>query len=368
MKCTLAKATKSIYSHIKPLSLNESVPLMKAFGRVSAKDIRARFDIPPFPISLRDGRVVKKGDDLDSPSSLLKIFTGQKVPKDTLFIIEEESVHLKNDKKDLTKEIFIKSQGEDIRKDELLVRRGSKIGPFDITNLATQGMHTIAVLKEARIAYVGVGNELIDVSAPAQKSSVFNSNAYTLASRGEMMGARTATITNTSDSKEAILQIFEDLEHVDAIITSGGMSKNDSISSLLNSSILKPLFQGVAIAPAGLSALSFYNSTPILHLPGLPMSALLGFEVIGAALIRRLYGMSGDENKIVTKSTKKIKAHPFSQSIVPGIFNGESFSPKKIAAGMINVLNYCNGFIFVDSKNDIDEGGEIIFYPFLSWN
>lgn len=369
MKRPLVEALQCLATKITPLSTVESVPLMKAFGRISAKTIKADFDIPPHPISLRDGRLISYkaiNSSLD-PFKLPRINTGQRVPKETACILEEESLQGIDVANLNSNDCFIKAQGEDIQKNTLLLKKGSKIGPFDITNLASQGIHTIAVLKEARIAYVGIGDELIDVSESFKKDSVYNSNAYTMAARGEMMGARTATIANTNDTKDKILKTFENLEYVDAIITSGGMSPCDTMHHLLETGILKPLFKGVAMAPAGLTALSFYNQTPILHLPGLPMSALLGFEVIGAALIRSLYGISEHTN-IVTQTTKSIKAHPFSQSIVPGDFDGEAFTPRAIAAGMINVLNYCNGFIIVNTTKSLKNGDEVIFHPFLDWH
>ena len=372
MKRPLSQALELIASRITPLCSQESVPLMKAFGRISAKPVFARSSIPPYPISLRDGRIVsnKNLENLNSLniSTLPIITTGQRVPEDTACILEEEMLGHLNPNKVCASECFIKAEGEDILQGATLLELGSKVGPFDITNLASQGIHTLTVLKEARIAYVGIGDELIDVSAPPREGCVYNSNAYTMAARGEMMGARTAIITHTEDTRQSILHTFETLEHVDAIITSGGMSPKDTMHSLLEEGTLTPLFKGVAMAPAGLTALSFYNATPILHLPGLPMSALLGFEVIGAALIARLYGLNAHTGHITTRTTEPIKAHPYSQSIVPGDFDGERFTPRPIAAGMINVLNHCNGFVIINTGEPLAKNDEVVFTPFLSWH
>lgn len=372
VKRPLSQALGLIASRITPLYHQESVPLMKAFGRINANPILARSSIPPYPISLRDGRLVSY-KDLENPNSfkashLPKISTGQRVPKDTACIIEEEMLGSIKESQICANESFIKAQGEDIKEGTMLLRHGSKVGPFDITNLASQGIHTLTVLKEARIAYVGIGDELIDVSAPHKEGFVYNSNAYTMAARGEMMGARTAIIAHTKDTRESIIETFDSLEHVDAIITSGGMSPNDTMHSLLEEGTLTPLFKGVAMAPAGLTALSFYKSIPILHLPGLPMSALLGFEVIGSALIARLYGMDPHTGNITTQTKSPIKAHPYSQSIVPGLFDGEQFTPRPIAAGMINVLNHCNGFVIVNTGEPLAKNDEVVFTPFLSWH
>lgn len=369
MKLSLSDALAHITSCIVPLQTAETVPLMKAFGRISAEPVLAHFSVPPFPISLRDGKIVPYGAlPLTSLEGLASISTGGRVPENTACIVENEALSTCDPASIVPEDSFIKAQGEDITKGECLVQKGQKIGPFDITNLASQGMHTLRVIKEARIAYVGIGDELIDVQEAPKTGHIYNSNAYTMAARGEMMGARTATITHTSDTPEAILATLGALHNVDAIITSGGMSAQDAMHSLLDSGPLRTLFKGVAMAPAGLTALSFLDTTPVVHLPGLPMSSLLGFEVIGAALIRQLYGMDEAQGLITTITASSIKAHPYSQSIVPGFFDGRAFHPKQIAAGMINVLNHCNGFILTETNRPLNTGEGVTFRSFLAWS
>ena len=369
MKLRLSDALAHIASCITPLQTAETVPLMKAFGRISAQSVLARFCVPPFPISLRDGKVVlHEALPLTSFEGLASISTGGRVPEHTACIVENETLTTCDPASIKPDPSFIKAQGEDITQGECLVQKGQKIGPFDITNLASQGFHTLRVIKEARIAYVGIGDELIDVQAPFQEGCIYNSNAYTMAARGEMMGARTATITHTSDTPEAILATLSALGNVDAIVTSGGMSAQDAMHALLENGTLRPLFKGVAMAPAGLTALSFLGTVPILHLPGLPMSSLLGFEVIGAALIRQLYGIDALHGLITTTTASPIKAHPYSQSIVPGFFDGNAFHPKQIAAGMINVLNHCNGFILTETNRPLERGEAVTFRSFLAWH
>ncbi|MBE0495393.1 MAG: molybdopterin molybdotransferase MoeA [Campylobacterales bacterium] len=369
MKLSLSDAIAQISSHIIPLETVETVPLMKAFGRISATPILARFSVPPFPISLRDGKVVPfSALPLASLEGLASISTGGRVPENTACIIENETLHTCDPTQVVPDSSFIKAQGEDIVAGECLVQKGQKIGPFDITNLASQGMQTLRVIKEARIAYVGIGDELIDVQESPKAGHIYNSNAYTMAARGEMMGARTATITHTSDTPEAIMATLASLQNADVIVTSGGMSAQDAMHSLLGSGPLRTLFKGVAMAPAGLTALSFLGTVPVVHLPGLPMSSLLGFEVIGAALIRKLYGMDEAQGLISTFTASPIKAHPYSQSIVPGFFDGSAFHPKHIAAGMINVLNRCNGFILTDTNRPLERGEAVTFRSFLAWS
>ena len=375
VKTALRDALTLIISHVTPLKILDSVPLMKARGRICAQNIDAVRAIPPFDISLRDGRFIpldKQGISLLHVKDLPLISTGEKVPEHCALIIEseellQETITLTKQWQNLPSKEHIKCKGEDIQKGERLLKTGDRIGPFDITNLASQGVAHVPVLKEARIAYVGIGDELIDVQEQANDHMTYNSNAYTMAARGEMMGARTAIITHVKDTRKEIIKKLRSLKKYDAIITSGGMSTGDAMHQLLEDGTLTPLFKGVAMAPAGLTALSFLEETPILHLPGLPMACLLGFEVIGAALIRQLYGIKEIEGSIMTNTAQTIKYNPRSQSIVPGFFDGHLFFPERIAAGMLNVLNRCNGFILPTQDHPLEVGDPVVFHPFVSW-
>lgn len=373
MKTTLPQALQLIDRYICPQKEDETVLLMKSRGRVSAKNIQANFCIPPYDMALCDGYAVSKKQIKQAAlcvEDLVFVSTGERVQKDSFCIIEQERIEGKTIDIELLckQKTFIKPKGEDIRKKDILVKKGNKIGSFDIANLATQGVSKVRVIKEARFAYLGIGDELIDVQEKIGDSKIYNSNAYTMASRGEMSGVRTATIENVKDDVDAVKKRIKKFKKHDVIITIGGMSKGDTMYTLLKEGWLKIVFMGVKMSPAGLTAFSFYKKTPILHLPGLPMSALLGFEILGSAIIRKIYAHSAQDTKCMSVCLKHdIKNLYRSQRIVPGFFDGNSFAPMKILAGMSNVLNNCNGYILPKQKVDLKRGQRVDFYPFKSW-
>ena len=192
------------------------------------------------------------------------------------------------------------------------------------------------------------------------RSKIYNSNGYTMAHRGEQMGTKTLKIINVKANTKDILEALNSFDKADLFITSGGMS--DVILDLLNDKKLKVLFRGVAMAPAGMSAVSFLNQKPILHLSGLPMAAILGFEILGGAIIKKLYG-SNKYHSIVAKLAVHVEQNNFSQKILPGFFDGEFFHPQKAYAGKINILNHCNGYALISKAQKM--GDRVKFHPFL---
>ncbi len=372
MKMSLKSALELIYHHVKPKQNTKLVPISKASRRFIANNFYASFSLPLKNISLRDGYALKKDDTTQSflhVKELKKVSTGSYLKQKYIGIVENEKV--KNQiikQKDIQNSLnqnFIKPKGEDIKKGELLIQKGKIINAFDIANLASQGVSEIEVLKRVKIGYLCIGDELVDVAQKDQKALVYNSNGYALSARGESFGAKTTTIVVTKNNPKKVKKALLDFKNCDAIVTIGGMSKNDAIEKL--DGFLKPVFRGVALAPAGLSGLSFLNKTPLLHLPGLPMSAMLGFEILCTPLIYRLYGLKPDHSQgILTQTLQDIRFKNNSQSVRPGFFNGKYFKPIKVQAGMMNILNRCNGYILPDCN--IKKGQDVIFYPFLSWN
>lgn len=372
MKMSLNSALNLILQHIKPTKKSEFVPLQKAKGRINASSFYAKYPIPLHDISLRDGYAIKFDELANSPlkiKNLTKVNTGSYLKNRYACIVEKESVQNSIVDLDILKKAlkqnFIKPKGEDIKLNELLLKKSDFINAFDIANLASQGISKVKVYKKMNIAYVSIGNEIIDVKNRYKKDFIFNSNGYALAARGESFGANTSDILVTKDDKLSIKETLDSLKDCDLVITIGGMSKNDSIDKLKD--ILLPIFRGVALAPAGLSGFSSFRSTPILHLPGLPMSSMLGFEILCAPLIYKFYGLTLNQIQgINAQISEDINHKKNSQSVQPGFFDGKFFLPIKVQAGMMNILNRCNGYIL--PKKNLKNGQNVIFYPFIAWN
>jgi len=154
VKTALSDALALISSHLTPLRGLDSVPLMKAGGRICAEAIVAKRSIPPFDISLRDGQFIPiehKGAVSLHVKELPFIATGERVAENCALIIESEMLtgetYTLPSCDTLPSKEHIKCKGEDIKQGECLVAAGAKIGPFDITNLASQGIANVSVIK-----------------------------------------------------------------------------------------------------------------------------------------------------------------------------------------------------------------------------
>jgi molybdenum cofactor synthesis domain-containing protein len=97
------------------------------------------------------------------------------------------------------------------------------------------------------------------------------------------------------DRKEVIISTLKRAVKLsDLVLVSGGSSvgQRDLVPSCI-SSLGKPgmLVHGVAMRPAMPTGLASVNGTPIISLPGFPVSAMFAFLVFGRPMIAKLSGM-----------------------------------------------------------------------------
>ncbi|MBE0491604.1 MAG: molybdopterin molybdotransferase MoeA [Sulfurospirillum sp.] len=370
--------TTNIQTNPKPICM----PLLSSIKHIAALDIFATVSLPSWDISLKDGYGVRLNDRgkcvvLDLQKHFLEdgityeLSTGDAIKEGTQAVVALEETRKLPDgialPKDFEKGQNIKSKAEDIQAGELLLQKGEYIKASHISALASCGINTVMVYKRPTIGILSIGDKLCDIKQALQHDETYNTNALWLASRILEIGAKVYHIEKTKNDS---LQIREKLASLhkkcDFIITTGAMSRYDAMQELLYSPEFTLLFHKVKIAPAGASALSIFEKKPLLHLPGLPLSAQLGFELLGAPILRTIR----HEKKIYASAfcvtnKKEFISQEKSACAIPGYFDGNTFlSAPSFGAGMLNVLAKCNGYALIHNKKIIKAGEKVNFYLF----
>ncbi|HIP30363.1 MAG TPA: hypothetical protein EYG93_01395 [Sulfurospirillum arcachonense] len=339
----------SVVSHTKEMALLDSVK------HICAKSIYATTSLPTHPIALKDGFAFLEDESYEvSTGDILKSGTKAVVPY-------EES---------LTNPPYmynIKEAGEDIQKDELLLSRGELVTAYGITSLASQGIKKLKVFKKPKISILSIGDNLCPVQKDIKKGEVYNSNALSLGARILEVGAKVGKVWQVKNDKQAIKEHLTELKkQSDFIITTGAMSRHDAMSQVIYEDEFNILFHKVQIAPASPTAFTVYEDTPVLHLTGLPLSSLLGFELLGVPAIKIIKNESiGKKKSLHILNEKEFTCRENCTSAVPGFFDGNSFkSAPTFGAGMLNVLAKCNGYALIKDKTTIKDGDFIDFFSF----
>jgi molybdopterin molybdotransferase len=115
--------------------------------------------------------------------------------------------------------------GEDVRKGELIARKGQKVTPALIGLLATCGFFELPVLARPSAAVIPTGNELVDVTAKPSIGQVRNSTAWAIAGALKECGVEPTVFEPVQDDIDELARRFEEaINSFDLVITCGGVS------------------------------------------------------------------------------------------------------------------------------------------------
>ena len=295
----------------------EEVILKNSHNRVLALDILSDIDIPPFDKSAMDGYACRKADlniELKvtgtihageehgytvRPGTCIKIMTGASLPKgaDTVIIFEDTM----ESGKDMIR--FLKTgsksnicyQGEDVKKSETVLRKGTLLLPHHIGILASVGATRILVYSLPGIALISTGSELVEPDIAPGESKIRNSNAYNLMAQLGRMGIEPYYAGIVHDDPETLKSIINKLvPKNDILILTGGASagEHDYVPGVLENSGLKIFFNRIAIQPGKPVSFAGGKNKFCFGLSGNPVSSYLQFELLVKPFIYKIMGYS----------------------------------------------------------------------------
>jgi len=376
MLVSVEEALKIIYDNVEAKN-SCLIPIEEALGAILFEDIIATHNLPPYDNSAMDGYAVKvadahsnvtvvetifAGDNKDillSEGEAIKIMTGARVPKGCEVIVpKENTTQIDTDTVLLPEKLqagaHIRLCGEDIQKDERILKKGDKLQAYQITLLASQGISHVKVFKRPSVAVFASGNELKMHFESVASHQLYNTNTPTLMARAKELGADVTFIGTAHDSLESIHEHIDSALDADLIITSGGVSVGDAdfTKEAFSHFKMQTLFDKISIKPGKPTTFGKIGKTAVLNLPGNPLAAALNFELFGKAALLALSGVSAKyTSSITTKMKNEFHSKAGRRSLIPGYFDGESFEViEKFAPGMITPLANANAFMMIDES------------------
>lgn len=277
-----------------------------ALGETTAKPVYAHHSSPTYNASAMDGVAVRFQDlgqaSEASPTRLsrdqyLPVNTGNSVPEPYNAVVMIEDVYkLENDDIELinpaTPWQHVRTVGEDIVATELVVPQGHTIRPIDQGALLAAGITEVEITARPLVTVIPTGSELIEPGSKVQPGQIIEFNSRILAGYLSQWGAKVIVHPPVSDDPELLeAALLEAAKNSDIIFTNAGASAGtkDFSRSVLGSTG-EIVVHGVAIKPGKPVILGLIGDTPVVGLPGYPISALLTLHLFGRELI---YGFSG---------------------------------------------------------------------------
>ena len=319
---TVDEHVARIVEALEPLEPYDQ-PLLEAIGLPLCEDVVAPIDLPSFDNSAMDGYAVRQADVASasadqpvelpvvgelaagqtqqlalSPGTTLRIMTGAPVPQgaDAIVPVEWTDAGLATVRisRAPQPDQHVRHAGEDVRSGDVLLREGSVLGPRQLGLLASVGRSQVRSRPRPRVVVMSTGAELREPGGSLGHDSIFDANSFLLAAAARSVGAIAYRVGIVSDDPTEFRDALADqLVRADLVVTSGGVSKGayDVVKEVLSETGTVS-FGEVAMQPGKPQGFGFVGdeATPIVTLPGNPVSSYVSFEVFVLPALRRLMG------------------------------------------------------------------------------
>lgn len=306
----------------------KQAPLAEARGAILAEAVHSPEDVPAQPIAAMDGFAVRRVDLVDGstllpvvadlparpgevaghrPGTAARIMTGAPMPRGADVVIEVESTDA-----DPFGEVpaavtlhtpqlpaagrHVRGAGEEIARGALLAEAGDRVGAGLIGLAATLGLRLLPVQRALQVTVVVTGDELVRAEPGQERpgegpsaGAVRESNGTMLAAALRADGAE-ARVLRCGDDPAELWSVLEDASTgADLVLTTGGIGRGayDVVKLLLGErGTGTSEFVHLALRPGGPQGAGVLpDGTPVIHLPGTPVGALVGHHLFVRPLL-----------------------------------------------------------------------------------
>ncbi len=302
----------------------ETLPVLRAYGRVSASELTAHANAPPFPSSHMDGFAVVSKDleaATDSRPVMLKIVgeagpgarpkhhlrngeafqvaTGAYLPEGSDAVVPREFAEVR-DGSVLSRLAprpgdHVYGAGEDIREGQVVLSKGQPIRAQDVGLMIALGFKMLSVWGRPKVSVIATGSELTSSDKP-QAGKVRESHTPIFMRLLEASGCTPIDLGIVGDEAVVLRRALRrGLLASDSVITLGGTSagRRDYVVEAVSALSPSVLFHGIKLDRGRVTAVACVGGKPVLMLPGPIQAAMNAFLVLGAPIFGQLTGRGG---------------------------------------------------------------------------
>ena len=322
----LEQAIDKIKLYFNPIS-NEDVFLQDALGRCLAEPVISKLDNPKYNVSSMDGYAINyqkfiNNNDLTQlkiigesaagnpfkgkigNNETVRIFTGAKIPDGCDTVIIQEDVNISPDKKyistsvEIVKHQHVRIKGLDLKENKKIFSKGTIITSRHLGSIAMTGQAWLTVTRKPVISILSTGNEISKVGELFHNDQIPSGNNLMIAGMIKEFGGLPRILPIASDKVSEIYKTLKNALDSDLIVTTGGVSvgKYDLIQKALLKFKEKNKieFWKIAMRPGKPFLFSKIFNTPLIGLPGNPVSSGVCCMLFVNLAIRKMLGVKGD--------------------------------------------------------------------------
>ena len=385
---------------MKQISINkQKISLNESLDRITASNIISNVNIPSVDKAAMDGYAIVAEDTFGSSQNNPAIFeivgevgideipkiiggigksiavaTGSNMPKKTDAVVMIEYTNVQRGDLQIVKPVVpgqnVSKIGEDVKKNQVVLKKGTRITPYDIGILAALGYKNVEVMQRPKVAVISSGDELIDLGEIQKNAKIYDVNRHMAKASIIKSGGDPIDLGIVKDDFEEIEKRMKQAISIsDIVVISAGTSvgEKDIVPTVLTSlSGKNKLIHGVSLRPGYPTGLIVIDETPIVSLPGYPVSNAIAFRVFVRPLIAFFLETNENfESSIKAKLSRRIANSGGLRTFVRvRIFmdKNELIAEPIMAsgAGVISSLTRANGLVVIpEDKEGIDEGEKV---------
>ena len=304
-----------------PANGSERVDLLQAYDRVLAEDVHAPLELPPWPGSAMDGYAVRAADvpgELRvletvhagrvptvpvTPGTATRIMTGAPVPDGAdAVVMVEDTVSGDVDGPEGTATVrvqvaiaagtHIRPRGSEVARGSRVLERGRRLTGGALGVLAAVGVPSVRVALRPRVAILSTGDEIVEPGFPLGPGQIWSSNSYALAGLVQEAGGVPVVLGTVADDPASLERAFAAALQCDLVVSTGGVSVGDAdhVKAVLARLGCEMDFWRVSMKPGKPLAFGVLDGTPILGLPGNPVSCMVNFLQFVRPVLRTMLG------------------------------------------------------------------------------
>ncbi|MFD3803465.1 gephyrin-like molybdotransferase Glp [Streptomyces sp. NPDC058611] len=275
----------------------------------------------------------------------------------------------------------VRARGSDVQAGDLALASGTVLGPPQIALLAAIGRGTVRVRPRPRVVVLSTGSELVQPGEALTAGTIYDSNSFALAAAARDAGAIAYRVGAVADDADTLRSTIEDqLIRADLLVTTGGVSVGayDVVKEALTSVATGEDgvdgagvdFRKLAMQPGKPQGFGVIgpDHTPLLALPGNPVSSYVSFELFVRPAIRTLMGLpeagvSRPSVRAVLTADKAIGSPAGRRQFLRGTYDAENGTVSPVGGSgshLIAALAHADSLIVVpEDVTSVEPGAEL---------
>ncbi|MBP1927138.1 molybdopterin molybdotransferase [Sedimentibacter acidaminivorans] len=394
---TIDETRKLIDDKFSKIMGSETVSILECTGRILYNNIKSKENVPDFRRSTVDGYAVYSRDvfgasetipsmldykgevlmgqevqeEINFPGECFYVPTGGMLPKgaDSVVMIEytdklDDNIILASKPSAPLENVI--DIGEDIKVDEVVIKKGTKLRAYEIGVLSSLGYSVVEVYKKPVIGIISTGDEIVDCDDEKKIGQIRDINTYLLYSLIIESGCIPIKFGLIKDDYNMLKNTFKDaLSKCDMVLMSGGSSvgKKDHTVNVINS-IGEILVHGISVKPGKPTIIGKAENKIVFGLPGHPLACAVIFKSIVKNYIDKIMEYSDISYPVESKfeiNYHKAKGREEYLPVTLHMINGEMISkPVFGKSGLITGFSKAWGYVRIDRNEEgLKEGQKV---------